>query len=108
MYHSIQFYFPVIDHIIGCGQRNGIKYFLVRFKGATANEIIDWNEAKNYAVDVMEYFGSRLQWSTLDDDDNVDDTEDDQQQNQDHVASAIDNASASLLDNPINAIDFAQ
>lgn len=56
---------PVIDQIIGCGMRNGKKYFLVRFKGERQNEIIDWEAAKKYSVEVMEYFGSRLVWAPI-------------------------------------------
>lgn len=33
----------VLDHIIGCVERHGNKYFLVRFKGQDKNEIIDWD-----------------------------------------------------------------
>lgn len=55
-----------IDAIIGCGQRNGKKYFLVRYKGDRKNDIIDWETAKRYSLEVMEYFGSRLVWSALD------------------------------------------
>lgn len=28
--------------------------------------MIDWETAKNYAVEVMEYFGSRLVWKGID------------------------------------------
>lgn len=86
-----------------------MKYFLVRFKGAQDNEIIDWNAAKEFAVQVMEFFGSRLKWSSLDDiaDDNanVDVGSTDDQQTNDSEPNA---ASSSLLDNPINDIQFAQ
>lgn len=54
-----------MDAIIGCGQRNGKKYFLVRYKGRNFNEIIDWETAKRYSLEVMDYFGSRLAWSPL-------------------------------------------
>ncbi|XP_031639972.1 chromobox protein homolog 1-like [Contarinia nasturtii] len=54
-----------LDQIIGCGQRNGKKYFLVRFKHAKENELIDWDTAKQYSLDVMEYFGSRLVWNSV-------------------------------------------
>lgn len=99
-----------MDHIIGCGQRNGIKYFLVRFKGSLENEVIVWNAAKEYAVQVMEFFGSRLKWSPLE---NIVDDAVDEQDSDDHQHQAVDeehnlNASANLLDNPINQIHFAQ
>lgn len=51
--------------MIGCGQRNGQKYFLVRFKGEEKNEIIDWECAKQYAVSVMEFFGARSIWAEV-------------------------------------------
>lgn len=56
----------VIDQIIGCGERHGQKHFLVRFKGENQNEIIDWETAKQYSLEVMEYFGSRLVWKSID------------------------------------------
>lgn len=54
-----------IDQIIGCGQRNGAKYFLVRYKNATQNELLDWESAKEYSLQVMQYFGSRLVWDPV-------------------------------------------
>lgn len=54
-----------IDHVIGCGQRNGQKYFLVRFRGQNQNEIIDWETAKEHAIEVMEFFGSRTIWTDV-------------------------------------------
>jgi hypothetical protein len=54
-----------LDQILGCGQRNGMNYFLVRFKNATESELIDWEAAKQYSVAVMEYFGSRLVWKPI-------------------------------------------
>lgn len=84
-----------------------MKYFLVRFKGATENEIVDWDSAEEFAVQVMEFFGSRLKWTSLDN--IVDDTEDDlndQQQNNDNMPNPP--GTSSLLDNPINDIEFAQ
>lgn len=56
----------VLDQIIGCGERNGHKYFLVRFRGDRQNEMIDWETAKQYSLDVMEFFGSRLVWKSID------------------------------------------
>lgn len=58
--------FLVIDQIIGCGERSGKKYFLVRFKGERENVLIEWEEAKKYAVEVMEFFGKRLVWQSVD------------------------------------------
>lgn len=55
----------MLDQIIGCGQRNGNKFFLVRFKGQDETEIIDWETAKQYSIDVMEFFGSRIVWSEM-------------------------------------------
>lgn len=31
------------------------------------NEIIDWENAKKYSLQVMEYFGSRLVWNQMQD-----------------------------------------
>ncbi|XP_055308972.1 chromobox protein homolog hpl-1-like [Sitodiplosis mosellana] len=49
------------------------------------NEIIDWEAAKNFSVEVMEFFGSRLVWKSLDEmldpetvDDNTGTNENDQ------------------------------
>lgn len=98
-----------IDHVIGCGQRNGMKYFLVRFKGAQQNEIIDWNAAKEFAVQVMEFFGSRLKWSSLDniiDDSVVESVPNDQHQIDERNRDIA--PSTSLLDNPIHNIEYAQ
>lgn len=56
----------------------------------------------------MEFFGSRLKWSSLDN--IVDDTEadpNDQLQN-DNSMPGPNATTTSLLDNPINDIDFAQ
>lgn len=55
----------MLDYIIGCGQRNGQRYFLVRFIGENKNEIIDWESAKEYAVSVMEFFGARTIWTEV-------------------------------------------
>lgn len=73
--------FAEIDQIIGCGQRYGQRYFLVRFKNATENEVIDWSTAKKYSLQVMEYSGSRLVWNPIRDiiDSNTDDSLNDQQ-----------------------------
>lgn len=57
----------VIDCILGCGKRDGNKYFLVKFRGERQNAIIDWETAKQYSLEVMEFFGSRLIWSSIDD-----------------------------------------
>lgn len=73
-----------IDQIIGCGKRNGKKYFLVRFKGSAENELIDWDEAKKYSLAVMEFFGARLAWSAIDstgDSDRDDDQDDENEGN---------------------------
>lgn len=63
---TICVHLSVIDCILGCGERNGNKYFLVKFRGERQNSIIDWETAKNYSLDVMEFFGSRLVWSSID------------------------------------------
>lgn len=55
----------MLDQIIGCGQRRGNKYFLVRFKGQDNNEIIDWEMAKQYSNEFMEFFGSRTVWTEM-------------------------------------------
>lgn len=73
---------------MGCGERNGQKYFLVRFKGGKNSEIVDWETAKQYSVDVMEFFGSRLVWKSMDEildpehGDNLNPEHDDNVQNQ--------------------------
>lgn len=64
---SLLFFFTEIDHIVGCGERNGARYFLVRFKNGTQNEFIDWEAAKEYSLDVMEYFATRLVWNRVED-----------------------------------------
>lgn len=110
VFHIVYFFSTEIDHIIGCGQRLGMKYFLVRFKGAQENEIIDWNAAKEFAVQVMEFFGSRLKWSSLDEivDEDVDVDSASNQQRTDDSERNRNVASTSLLDDPINEIQFAQ
>lgn len=55
----------VLDQIIGCGEHRGQKYFLVRFRGQDKTEMINWEAAKQYSVDVMEFFGSRAVWTDL-------------------------------------------
>lgn len=89
-----------------------MKYFLVRFKGSQQNEIIDWNAAKEYAVQVMEFFGSRLKWSSLDNvvDETVEEVEPDgQQEIPDNVRNeSADDRPANLLDNPIHDVEYAQ
>lgn len=70
----------MVDHIIGCGQRHGSKYFLIRFKGQEKYEIVDWESAKQYSVDIMEFFGSRTVWTEMQniiDPDVLDDFEED-------------------------------
>lgn len=57
--------FQEIDQILGCGQRNGAKFVLVRFKGEKGNQIIDWDTAKNYSIDVMEFLASRSVWPPI-------------------------------------------
>lgn len=37
----------------------------MRFKGQDENEIIDWETAKQYSIEVMEYFGSRTVWTQM-------------------------------------------
>lgn len=89
----------VLDQIIGCGQRNGQKYFLVRFKGHDRNEIIHWETAKEYSVEVMEFFGSRTVWTDIHNiiDPDVDDdiqeeeqAEDDQSMNRPSTSQQLD------------------
>lgn len=82
------FFSSVIDQIIGCGERNGKKYFLVRFRGDRQNEFIDWDNAKQYSVDVMEYFGSRLVWNSIET--IIDPENDDNLSNLDHDENNID------------------
>lgn len=87
-------YFLVIDQTIGCGQRNGNRYFLVRFKNATENEIIDWDTAKKYSLQVMEYFGSKLVWNPIQDIEDPETDSNDQSSNTDPVASTSSQSSA--------------
>lgn len=54
-----------MDQVIGCGQRHGNKFFLVRFIGESKNEIIDWETAKEYSIDIMEFFASRTVWTEM-------------------------------------------
>lgn len=102
-----------IDQIIGCGQRNGQRFFLVRFKNGTENEVIDWETAKLYSLQVMEFFGSRLVWAPLQVDPEQDQNESSQREaNQiDPIPSTsrLDTApSTSRLDNAPNKIDYRQ
>lgn len=87
-------YFIVIDQIIGCGQRNGDRYFLVRFKNATENEIIDWDTAKKFSLQVMEYFGSKLVWNPIQDIEDAETGLTDQNSNADPIASTSSQSSA--------------
>lgn len=48
--------------VFGCSEREGVKYFLVKFKGAVEKQIIDWEIAKEQPLIFMEYFASRLTW----------------------------------------------
>lgn len=108
MFLSIYYIFSLeIDHIIGCGQRRGRKYFLVRFKHSQQNEVIDWDAAKNYSVQVMEFFGSRLKWASMDNIDDSDNEMQDDQQTENDEAN-LNNTSNNLLDNAPNDIQFAQ
>lgn len=89
--------------------RNGSKYFLVRFKNATQNELIDWDTAKKYSQQVMEYFGSRLVWTSVE---NVIDPENDyidQQNDADDERSnrnSSNQPSTSTAHNPPNDIEY--
>lgn len=42
-----KFDFSEIDHLIGCGEKNGMKYFLVRSKGSHENELFIGMQPKN-------------------------------------------------------------
>lgn len=101
------YHFLVLDHIIGCGERNGRKYFLVRFKGASQNELIDWEAAKAYSLQVMEYFGSRLVWSSIENiidpenDDNVDYDDDLDDDHDKQMASTSEQSRQNPLPNEI-------
>lgn len=105
-----------IDQIIGCGQRNGQRFFLVRFKNGTENEVIDWEIAKLYSLQVMEFFGSRLVWAPLQVDPEQDQNDLSQREansidsiNSIPSTSRLDNApSTSRLDNAPNKIDYRQ
>lgn len=54
-----------ILQIDGCGDQNGTKYFLVQFKGEKEKTFIDWDTAKSYSEDVMEYLGRRMVWMPI-------------------------------------------
>ena len=94
-----------IDQIIGCGQRNGAKYFLVRFKGQNKNEIIDWETAKQYSIEVMEFFGSRAIWTHNIADVIVDDVAD-AVADPSETTENVNRASTSQLDECPNEIQF--
>lgn len=100
----------VLDQIIGCGQRNGNKFFLVRFRNSHCNEIIDWETAKTYSVQVMEFFGSRTVWTQMKniiDSDLYNDQENAVQQTATNTANTTDaTPSTSQLDSCINEIEF--
>lgn len=51
--------------VFGCTEREGVKYFLVKFKGEDEKRIIDWQTAKEQPLVFMEYFASRLTWPPL-------------------------------------------
>lgn len=97
-----------LDQIIGCGTRNGKRYFLVRFKQSKDNEIIDWEAAKPYSAQVMEYFGSRLVWRAIDnilDSDHDDDQPVIETRNQ-NISEDANRASTSRLDDAPNNIEY--
>lgn len=82
----------------------------MRFKGEDKNEIIDWETAKGYAVQVMEFFGARTVWTNMN---NIIDPEalDEFQVNagQERGIGATENTpSTSQLDNCPNDIEFAK
>lgn len=105
-----QYIFTEIDQIIGCGQRDNAKYFLVRFKNAPQNELIDWETAKEYSLQVMEYFGSRLVWDSVQDIINPEDDGDliDQQDDDDEERPNASVSSSSAAPNPPNDIEYEQ
>lgn len=101
----------VLDQIIGCGVRHGNKYFLVRFKGQDRDEIIDWDAAKQYSDEVMEFFGSRTVWtkmSNIIDPDVCDDLgeNDEQETETDEHLSRPSTSQLHQLDNCPNEINF--
>lgn len=98
-----------IDQIIGCGQRNGLRYFLVRFKNSTENDLIDWEAAKEYSLQVMEYFGSRLVWTSVHDIIDPECLADQQEAGEPNEAQASTSTAATLPpSNPPNDIEYLQ
>lgn len=95
-----------IDQIIGCGERHRKKYFLVRYRGENENKIIDWEKAKQYSLEVMEFFGRRLVWSSIEniiDPENVDEFNEDtdNEQNKD-----VQIPPTTQKNNPPNEIEY--
>lgn len=80
-----------------------------RFKNATQNELIDWDTAKKYSQQIMEYFVSRLVWTSVE---NVIDPENDfidQQNDADDERSNRNSPnlpSTSTAHNPPNDIEY--
>lgn len=110
--YNVNIFCSELDQIIGCGLRNGTKYFLVRFKGEAENQIIDWETAKQYSVKVMEYFGARLVWSPIgtiidperDEDDLIDDRN---ENNENTEQNPNDQPSTSQPHNIPNEMEYA-
>lgn len=77
---------------------------MVRFKGENKNEIIDWETAKNYSTDVMEFFGSRTIWTDMNHimDPELDVHEDEDATNEESVPST----SQQIEDCPPNEIEY--
>lgn len=77
-------------------------------KGQNKNEIIDWETAKQYSIQVMEYFGSRTIWTQMK---NIIDPElhEDFEENTEQETDIIKHAnrpSTSQLDDCPNEIEF--
>lgn len=100
-----------IEQIFGCGQQNNTRYFLVKFKGEEEKTFIDWDTAKNYSVDVMEYFGSRLVWQPryelMNSDDDQTPSDADSEASSDHERNGNQNP-IEELENAPNDIEYDQ
>lgn len=87
---------------------------MVRFRGEDKNQIIDWESAKEHAIDIMEFFGSRTIWTEMKnimDPDMNDEFTDDAGENASENAGADQNARPSTsqldqLDNCPNEIEY--
>lgn len=74
----------------------------MRFQNDDKNQILDWESAKEYAVDIMEFFGSRTVWTEMRNIINPDEN-DDFPGNSDDDDEADDNARPST--SQINQLD---